>query len=169
LLSVAAFVFTAAMLDPELRPSRPGRTLSSADKDGVLAALIEYQRVYQDLFASGGRPDQLDAFPASRDVKHHVFRDLGFVASAGLVHVQDLASASVMEAVRTGRDSAEALVYEEWNYVFEKASDRKPASKLKGMGQGFRYRLRLVDGRWIVVGWEAEDVEAPGREEGRKW
>jgi hypothetical protein len=74
-----------------------------------------------------------------------------------------------MEAVRTGRDSAEALVYEEWNYVFEKASDRKPASKLKGMGQGFRYRLRLVDGRWIVVGWEAEDIEAPGREEGRKW
>lgn len=169
LLSGLAFAGAAALLDPELRPSRPGRPLSAADEQGVLEALVGYQRVYQDLFASGGRPDAIDAFPASRDVKHHVFRDIGFVRDAGLVHVQDLASATVLEAVRTGRDTAEALVYEEWSYVLQKASDRAPASRLRGLGQGFRYSLRRLDGRWIVTGWEIEDVAPPPREEGRSW
>jgi hypothetical protein len=125
--------------------------------------------VYQDIFASGGRPDLIDAFPATRDVKHRVFRDIGFVRTAGLVHVQDLASATVVEVARTGRGSAEVLVYEEWNHLLQRQDDRAPASPLKGMGQGFRYRLGIVDGRWLVTGWDVEDVEAPPRDEDRKW
>jgi hypothetical protein len=167
-LSVAAFA-AAAWGDPSLRPERPGAALALADTEAVVEALAEYQRVYQDLFASSGRPDLIDAFPASRDVKHHVFRDIHFVRDAGLIHVQDLAAATVLEVVRTGRGRAEAVVFEEWNYVLQQAGDRRPASGVKGMGQGFRYRLRREGGRWLVAGWEPEDVTPPPQPGGRQW
>jgi hypothetical protein len=167
-LSVVAFV-AAAWGDPSLHPARPGRALAPADAEAVVSTLIEYQRVYQDLFASDGRPDLIDVFPATRDVKHHVYRDIQFVRDAGLVHVQDLAAATVLEVVRTGSTTAEALVFEEWNSVLQKADDRRPASRLKGVGQGFRYRLRREGGRWLVAGWEPEEVTPPPQPGERLW
>lgn len=168
--SFAAFVFAAALLDPGLRPARLGKTLSGEDAAGVLAAIVDFQRIYEDFFATGGDPALLDAFPASREVKHQVFRDVGYVRDAGLVFVQDLASATMVEMLRTGPDTAEALTYEEWNYIFQRDGDRTPASELKGMGQGFRYRLHHEGKRWIVTAWGPEDVPPPPSDDRRrKW
>lgn len=162
------FALAAAALDPALRPGS-----AAAPRDGmeeeIRATLRDYQRIYQDFFASGGVPSLLDDFPASRDVKHHVFRDLGYVRDAGLVLVQDLATATVTEVKATGPSTAEATVYEEWNYVFQRAADRVPASALKGMGQGFRYTLAREAGGWRVVGWELADVPRPPDTGERKW
>jgi hypothetical protein len=169
LAGLVAFAATAAVLDPLLRPSRTGESLAPGEDAAVRAALGDYQRIYQDFFASGGNPALLDEFPASKDVKHHIFRDVGFVRDAGLTLVQDLATLEVREVRRTGDELAEAVTFEEWNYVFQLAEGRKPASSLKGMGQGFRYRLRRTGGSWKVVGWDLTDVAAPARDEARRW
>ena len=167
--SCAAFAAFAMVLDPGLRPSRRAAPLRPEDDAAIRAALASYQRIYQDFHASGGGPTMLDAFPATPAVKHEIFRDVGFVRDAGLVQVQDLAAATVREVRSTGRDTAEAVVLEEWNYVLQKADDRRPASKLKGMTQGFRYRLSRVGAGWLVTGWDPEDVEAPPASGERKW
>ncbi len=167
--SFAAFGGAAALLDPGLRPGPARPPLAPEDAAGVLGALVDFQRIYQDFFATGGVPALLDEFPATKEVKHQLFRDIGFVRDAGLVLVQDLATATLVEVERTGEDRAEALTYEEWNWVFQRAADRVPSSEIKGLGQGFRYRLRKDGGRWIVTAWEPEDIPAPPDDEGRKW
>jgi hypothetical protein len=165
LAGLAAFAATASVLDPALRPRRNG----PVDDAAIRAVLVDYQRIYEDFFASSGAPALLNEFPASKDLKHHVFRDVGFVRDAGLVLVQDLATMDVREVRGMGDGVAEAVTYEEWNYVFQLADGRKPASQLKGMGQGFRYRLRRAGGAWKVVGWDLADVPAPPRDPERKW
>lgn len=168
-VSLAAFVAFAYRVDPGLRPRGAPRALDRAAEEGILATLVAFQRLYEDFFASGGSPALLDQFPATKEVRHQVFRDLGFLREAGLVFVQDLAGATVLSVEATGPRTAEALVYEEWNYLPQQASDRAPRSRLKGMGQGFRYRLRGEGDRWIVTGWDPEDVPPPPDDGGRKW
>lgn len=165
---MVVFAATAAVIDPALRVRRSA-ALAPGDDAAIRATLRDYQRIYQDFFASGGVPALLDEFPASKDVKHHVFRDVGFVRDAGLVLVQDLAALDVREVRGTAAGFAEAVTYEEWNHVFQLADDRKPASRIKGLGQGFRYRIRRTGGAWKVTGWELADVVAPVGEEERKW
>jgi hypothetical protein len=172
LLAVASclvFVAFAGVLDPGLRPSRRAAAPRPQDDARIRAVLASYQRIYQDFYASGGGPTMIDDFPGVAAVKHEIFRDVGFVRDAGYVLVQDLAEATVLEVRATGRDTAEAVVLEEWNYVLQKSDDRRPASKLKGLTQGFRYRLRRAGDAWLVTGWDPEDVEAPPPSKERKW
>lgn len=166
---MVAFAATAAVIDPALRVRRSA-PLAPGDDAAIRATLRDYQRIYQDFFASGGVPALLDEFPASKDVKHHVFRDVGFVREAGLVLVQDLAALDVREVRGTAAaGSAEAVTWEEWNHLFQLADDRKPASRIKGLGQGFTYRLRRAGGAWKVTGWELTDLVAPAGDGERKW
>jgi hypothetical protein len=167
LLGVALFGASARVLDPGLWPVRP--RLSAADDAAVREAIDIFNRVYEDFYASGGRPAMIDEFPATRAVKHHVFRDIGFIRDAGLVQVQDLAAATIREVSRTGAGEATALVYEEWNYMLQRSEDRAPKSELKGEGQGFRYRLRKERGRWVIADWEVVELAAPPRKEGITW
>jgi hypothetical protein len=168
LAGVVCFAAAAALLDPGLRGGGAG-ALAEADRAAIRAALDDYHRIYQDFFASGGVPALLDEFPASKDVRHHVFRDVGFVRDAGLVLVQDLATLTVVADRATAPDRAEVDTFEEWNYVFQSAGDRKPASAPKGLGQGFRYSLRREGTGWKVLGWDLADVAAPAADGGRRW
>lgn len=166
--SCVAFAAFATVLDPGLRPLGRAR-LSPDDEAKIREVLSEYQRIYQDFHASGGGPAMLDAFPAVATLKHEIFREIGFVRDSGYVLVQDLAVAEVRELRATGPDAAEAVVAEEWNSLLQKAEDRKPASRLKGMSAGFRYRLRRTAVGWIVTGWDPEDVPPSPPKKERQW
>ena len=160
--STAAFALAARVLDPALvRPGAWPRPLAEPELGAVLATLAGYQAIYQDFFASGGNPAMLGQFPASAGVKHRIFRDVGFLRDEGLVMVQDLASATTLSAVQAGPDTAEVVLFEEWNWIFQREADRSPASNEKGLGQGFRYVLTREGGRWIVTSWRQEDVPPP--------
>jgi len=56
---------------------------------------------------------------------------------------------------------AEAVLFEEWNYMYQRRSDRRPLTPPKGMGSGFRYRLHRADGKWQVYAWDPVTVEKP--------
>lgn len=163
LASLAAFVIAVVWLDPARAAThRFPRPLEGADRDAVLETLEAARRIEADFFASGGAPALLNDYPATKALKHRVFRDIGFLRDRGLVQVQDLAEAIPVSLAWTAPDRAEALVYEEWNHLLQRAEDRAPASELKGMGGGFRYGLRRSPaGRWEIVSWEPEDVARP--------
>ena len=75
--------------------------------------------------------------------------------------MQDLAANTLLDASMVAPGTAEVLVFEEWNWTLQRKSDRKLVSEVRGLGQGFRYRVARESGRWVVASWDVEDVPAP--------
>lgn len=162
-LSCVAFAVAAARGSPDLLGRRATPPpITAGEREEILRALDLSRRIYADFFASGGAPALLDDFPASRGVKHRIFRDIGFLRDRGLLQIQDLAEAIPVSVERTAGDAVEAVVYEEWNYLVQRVADRKPASEVRGLGGGFRYVLqRAGSGRWTIVSWEPVTMAKP--------
>lgn len=170
LASLLLFAGTAALFDrARLSPGRADAPLSEEEQEWVLGALFDFHRVYKDFFVTAGGIAMLDACPATTEVKHRVFTDIGFLRDAGLVLVQDLAQVTVLDVRRDGPVGAEVRVHEEWNYAYRRIADQSLAQDVKGLGQGFRYSLRRERGRWLVAGWIPEDGSPPPVDEGFKW
>jgi hypothetical protein len=157
---VLIFAGLAAALDRDrLVPSgSTGQELDQESASRLEETVRTFNAILQDFFATGGNPALIDEMPATRSVKHYLFRDLGYLQRAGLVLVYDLASLRVIESVRSGHDQAEVLVYEEWNYLYQRAEDRRPISELRGTGLGIRYHLARQGDRWVVTRWDPEPV-----------
>jgi hypothetical protein len=153
----ALFVILHLALDP-----RP-RAAGADERAAVLDALGSFNAIWADFYATGGIPSMIDDFPAAKMVKHGIFRDTGWLESMDRVQVYDLARLEPLEVRFHPDGSAEADVYEEWNYVIQEKSTRRPLTEVKGMGQGFRYRFQREGSRWIVTAWEPLDVPAPAR------
>lgn len=131
------------------------------EKAEVLATLKKYNSIFSDFHASGGVPALLNEFPATKEVKHGIFRDLGYIKSAERILVYDMAETIPVEIMITAPGEAEAVVFEAWNYMYQRAADRQPLTLPKGMGHGFRYRLAREHGKWLVQGWDHADIEEP--------
>ncbi len=161
--SVVAFLAVGLARDPDLtRPRRFPCPLEEPHRAAVVATVRDFQRYWSDLYATGGAPDRLDDFPGTPEVRHQVFRDLGFLSDAAVVLVQDLATFQPRVVERTGSSTAEAVIAEEWNFAYLRLPGRERLSDVKGMGVAVRYALeRRPDGRWWVTGWRSESSAAP--------
>lgn len=170
LASLLLFAGAVALFDrARLFPSGGDAPLSEEEGEWVLGALFDFHRVYKDFFVTAGGVAMLDACPATTEVRHRIFMDIGFLRQAGLILVQDLAQVTVLDLRRDGPDGAEVRVYEEWNYAYRRIADQALVQDVKGLGQGFRYSLRRVAGRWLVAGWIPEEGARPAGDEGFKW
>lgn len=168
--SIVLFGVTAAALDRgRFLPSPGAGEWSEEDRQWIIGAVSDFHRVYKDFYATAGGIAMLEACPATTEVKHRVFMDIGFLRDSGLVLVQDLAQVTLLDVRKAGPDLAEVVVYEEWNYAYRRIADRSIARDVRGLGQGFRYTVRRTGGRWLVAGWVPEDRDAPRDEEGFKW
>lgn len=163
--SLGCFWLVAVRFD--LKASEPASRLSARERDEVLATLSLFQKIYTDIHVTGGAPALIDEFPATKGIKHRVFREIGFLRSAGLVQVLDLAQSVPISVERNGDGRVEAVCYEEWNHVVQRAGSRDPVSRPRGMGAGFRYLLQREGARWIVAAWDPVEVEPPAQTTGR--
>lgn len=135
-------------------------------EDAAIKSAVDlYNEIFTDLYTSDGMVGRLNDFPASKQQSHELYRNLGFLRQRGLVLVYDMASRVFIEIKRTSPAVAEALVFEEWNYLYQKADTRLPAENIKGMGQGFRYILNRWPDKWAVIDYFPEDVEVVKRDE----
>jgi len=141
-----------------------GKRLAQEESE-VLKTIKDYNLILSDFYASGGVPAMLNRFPASKILRHSVFRDLGYLKNSGKILVYDLAELTPVKIEITSPGTAEAVVFEEWNYMYQNLENRKPLSLPKGMGHGFKYRLKRQKGRWIVVGWDPADVKEPQKKD----
>jgi len=132
-----------------------------AEEERIKNTLKLYNACFQDFYASGGLHAKLDEFPAVKPIKHELFRDIGFLTDNQRVMVYDSADQKIQKLTLLAPGKAEVEVLEEWNYLYQKSVDRKPFTKVRGFGQGFRYRLQQVKGRWLVTEWEPFDAKEP--------
>lgn len=123
----------------------------------IESTLKLYNACFQDFYASGGQHAKLDDFPAAKPVKHELFRDIGFLSNNGRVMVYDAADVKVLKLRMTSPKKAEVDVFEEWNYLYQQLPERTQLTKVRGLGQGFRYSMQQVRGRWLVLDWEPMD------------
>ncbi len=106
----------------------------------------------------------LDEFPASVLLKHEIYRDIDYLRSQGLMIVYDMADSTFIDTKILNPYYAIVDLYEEWNYVYQDNISRRIKSPLKGMGQGMRYYLRKIKGRWIVFDSGPIDIELPKKD-----
>lgn len=126
----------------------------SVRKD-IINTLQSYNKILADFYASGGVPGMLNAMPASKQMRHEIFRDIGYVKQVNKFLVYDMATNTPFTITLTGPGRAEARMYEEWNYMYQN-SDRSPNTRPMGFGRGVRYFLVKKDGKWQVDDWDPD-------------
>lgn len=158
-VSIALFLILLTVSDSRhLRFLIAGITGTSCpveDKKQIELTIKTYNKILADFYASGGNPGLINIFPATKQIKHEVFRDLGYVKSADRVLVYDLATQTPYRIKLTGPGRAEAQFYEEWNFMYQNI-DRTPKTMPLGFGRGFRYQLVKEKGQWLVQDWDPD-------------
>lgn len=128
-----------------------------AEKKEIEATVKLYNKILADFYASGGKPALINHMPATKQIKHEIFRDLGYVKRVDKVLVYDLASLTTFRIKLTGPGKAEGQFYEEWNYMYQNL-DRTPDTRPLGFGRGFRYHLVKEKGKWLVHDWDPDST-----------
>lgn len=132
-----------------------------SDEISVKNTIKYYNKAYTDFYTSDGVKASLHNFPAITQIRHFIFRDIGFLQSLDRILIYDKADMKLISVKFPDRLSAEAIVFEEWNYQYQRRPDRMPVSALKGLGQGFKYFLRYENDQWIIYKVVPYDVDDP--------
>ena len=132
-----------------------GQSCPEGDKQEIEKTVKLYNKILSDFYASGGNPTLINQMPATKQIKHEVFRDLGYVKRIDKILVYDMASITPHRIRLTGPGRAEGLFYEEWNYMYQNL-DRSPKTRPMGFGKGFRYHLVKENGKWLVHDWDPD-------------
>lgn len=131
------------------------------EKNGIISAIRKYNAIIADLYATDGVPKMLNEIPATKAIRHDIFRDIGFIRDSDRVLIYDMAKMTPVEVILTGPATAEAVIFEEWNYIYQRKEDRAAVSRVRGTGLGFKYRLQKEKGQWIVYEFAPAAVEDP--------
>ncbi len=124
-----------------------------------------YNKIMTDIYVSDGIPARLNDFPATKQIRHELFKHIGYLREKGLILIYDMADMHVKEIKMSSPLAAEAIVFEEWNYIYRKNPSRELASSIKGLGQGFKYLLSKQDNKWIVVNYVPIEIEIDKKDE----
>ncbi len=129
------------------------------EEAAIKDTVVLYNKILSDIYASGGVPARLNDFPASKQLRHELFRDIGFLRGMDLIMVYDMADIVFMEIKMPSPTVAEAITFEEWNYLYQRSPSREVARSIRGLGQGFKYLLVKQGKGWIIVDYIPLDVE----------
>jgi len=132
-----------------------GNACPEGEVQDIEKTVKSYNKILADFYASGGNPALINQMPAGKQIKHEVFRDLGYVKRVDKILVYDMASITTYRIRLTGPGRAEGQFYEEWNYMYQNP-DRTPNTRPMGFGRGFRYHLVKKKGQWLVNDWDPD-------------
>lgn len=135
------------------------------EEGSILKTITLYNKIMTDFYTSDGDPYLLNEFPGSIMLRHHIFRDIGFLQLSNRILIYDMAEVLPVEIEITSPQTAEAIVLEKWNYVYQRRPDRELVTRIRGMGKGFKYYLRRSGDQWFISNYEPEDVEEPPERE----
>lgn len=159
LLLTLVYVATAIVFEKERLAPKSAPAFTPQEEDAIKATVHLYNKIYTDLYVSDGATLRLDDFPASKFLRHEIYKNLGFLRDRNALLVYDMASIEFVDIKGLTPDRAEAVVFEEWNYQYKNRKTRVPTSRLKGMGKGFRYLLSRDSDRWKVIDYTPADLE----------
>ena len=162
-IAAAAFLGLGAVLDRDLvfLPFHHEAKRQERETPAILASLPAYNAILTDIYVTNGDPKMLNELPATKAMRHDLYRDIGYIREHQQVLIYDMAKLTPVSIRLTSPRTADAVVFEEWNYEYQRASDRVPASRMKGIGQGYLYRLTEEGGAWIISSWDPVAVADP--------
>ncbi len=140
------------------RDGRAGGSLSF-DTGEIVNTISFFNKIYTDILVSDGVPAMLNKMPASKQIRHELFRHIGYLREHEYILIMDMADMRITTINSPAANIVEAVVFEEWNYLYQDLGTRSLASSIKGMGQGYRYTLRNSPEGWKIVDFQPEDVE----------
>lgn len=165
LLSVI-YIAIGFIFDKEVLSTRLNWMLYPHEEDSAIKeAVILYNKIFTDLYVSNGVYLRLDDFPASKQLRHELYRTLGFLRDRNLIQIYDMADLAFKEIKMPSPQTAEVIAYEEWNYLYRKIPSRELAQSIKGIGQGFKYNLIKQKDRWVVVDYTPLDIKHEKKDE----
>lgn len=138
---------------------------SKKEEAAIKETIVQYNKIFTDLYVSDGQTLRLNDFPAVKTLRHELYRDLDFLRARRLLLVYDMADLNFMEIKRPSPLTAEVITFEEWNYIYQKSPSREPAQSIKGMGQGFKYYMEKQKGQWVVVDCSPVNVKQPEKKD----
>lgn len=155
------------IFEPKVFSQHTKWLLGGAKKEeaAIKEAIILYNKIFTDLYASDGQTLRLNDFPAVKRLRHELYRDLDFLRARGLLLVYDMADLTFIEIKRPSPLIAEVITFEEWNYIYKKSPSREIASSIKGMEAGFKYFMQKQKGDWVVVDCIPVKVKPPERKD----
>ncbi|HPR63304.1 MAG TPA: hypothetical protein PK014_03710 [Thermoanaerobaculia bacterium] len=137
------------------------RTAALENREGAKKELEDtvtlFNKIYEDFYATNGNPAMIDVLPASKMVKHRIFKDIGYLRDRSLYCVHDLAAfrvVSVKPDRDDGGDVAEVVTEEAWSYRYVNLAGGQTGSPLRGIRLSFRYDCRRTPEGWIIEGWD---------------
>lgn len=116
----------------------------------IAQAVRDFNDYYMIVHSGQGSREMVDLIPASTEMRHRIFKDVGFLDFSGRKLVYDLFDLKVDSLELTSPFRAEADLTEQWNYVYQDNVTRLPVSEIKAADGRFRYFLAKMNGRWKV-------------------
>ena len=153
LFALLAFQETASSASDAASGAAP------VDTGEIVNTISFFNKVYTDILVTDGVPAMLNKMPSSTQIRHELFRHIGYLREHGLILVMDMADMKLISINSPAGHIVEAVTFEEWNYLYHELGTRKLARSIKGMGQGYRYTLRNSPEGWRIVDFQPEDVE----------
>ena len=124
-----------------------------------------FNRKFMDIYASGGARAALEGFPASKEVRNEIFRDIGTLRlSTGYLIIYDMANLEIKEVGFIDSRRAAVGTFEEWNYIIQDARTRRALDRPMGLGYYFAYNLVRDGDDWSVVSYTPEEPEKAEKE-----
>lgn len=148
-ICITGFLLTGVFLDRPHVLHALGRN-PGLEKKSVADTVEAFNRYYMDVYAAGGSKKMIDLIPASKEMRHRIYKDVGYLDAGGRVLIYDLASLKIEEVRMEYPFLAEAVAVEAWNYAYRDATTRRPLTQAKGMDAAFKYFLKKSGGRWMV-------------------
>ncbi len=160
-LSILVFIIVGYKTDRDVVNYLFNKEINETEKTVVLDTIKIYNKILTDFYASDGKPALLNQFPAIKLIRHHTFRDIGFLQNTERILVYDMADLVPVKIEKTSPYRAEAIVLELWNYLYQRRKDRAILTRPRGFGRGMRYFLIYSKGKWIIEDYEPVYVEEP--------
>lgn len=165
ILSFISFLFTGLLFDSSFKfLVKDLLVKDDTEKKEIVDAIKLYNRAFTDFYASDGVKASLAVIPASTRLRHLIFRDIGYLRLSERILVYDMADMiPISVEISNNRMEAEAIIYEEWNFVYQRRSDRNIVAPVKGMEQGFKYYLRRDNKGWVITNIHPVDIPRPDK------
>jgi len=126
----------------------------SAREAQIGETLKIFNRLFATFYATGGRLEGLNDFPAGQMVKRRVFQDIFTFTEQNAILVYDRDLFQLKKVRLPDPERAVALADEVWFLTLQESATRKAKGPSKANRLQVRYLLRAEQGVWRVVDFE---------------
>ncbi len=109
-----------------------------------------YYKIIMDFYATGGDPQLINEMPATKLVKHEIFKDIGMLWQNGYFMVLDLVEVKIKEFKFLSLEEAILKTKEIWNFQYQEIEGRKPIGEVRSFEAKRKYFFIKDKEVWFI-------------------